>query len=173
MAASRDIPRIRTVLEESRLGTSLKRAEATEGIVGLIEPFLQREIPSKPLMDGWVRDYFAGRATVTAIVEELRECSVFMELCGDVFHELSERSPTALVLTLKLLRMNEGRTIEDVLRTDLKAARFILAHPDFLEGVRARLIDKDDRPGWSPETIEEAEQLASALSEKLDYSLVR
>ncbi|MDD5204500.1 MAG: 3-hydroxyisobutyryl-CoA hydrolase [Desulfobacterales bacterium] len=163
MAASMDIPEIRAVLEKSRIDVSSERREAAERIVRLIEPFLQRETPSKPLMDDWVRDYFAGKTTVTGIVEGLRECSVFTDLCRDVFRELSERSPTSLVLTLNLLRMNEGRTIEDVLRTDLDAARFILSHPDFLEGVRARLIDKDDRPGWRPETIKEAERLACPL----------
>jgi len=161
--ASADIPLIRTFLEESQPNVSAARAEAAEAIACLIEPFLQNEIPSKRAMDDWVRNYFAGKATVTAVVEGLRECSVFTDLCGDVFRELSERSPTALVLTLRLLRRNEGRTIEDVLLNDLHAARFILSHPDFLEGVRARLLDKDDKPRWQPETIEMAEQLAPLL----------
>lgn len=161
--ASGDIPLIRTLLEESHLSVSPERVEAAETIAGLIEPFLQKEIPSKSSMDDWVGDYFAGKATVTAIAEGLRECSIFMDLCNDVFRELSERSPTALVLTHRLLRRNEGRTMEDVLRADLQAAHFILSHPDFLEGVRARLLDRDDKPRWQPETIEMAEQLALPL----------
>ncbi|RJR53182.1 MAG: enoyl-CoA hydratase/isomerase family protein [Desulfobacteraceae bacterium] len=161
--SSKDIPLIRTLLEESQPNVSPERAEAAEAITRLIEPFLQKEIPSRRAMDDWVEDYFAGKATVTSVVEGLRECSVFTDLCGDVFHELSERSPTALVMTLKLLRRNEGRTMEDVFLNDLHAARFILSHPDFLEGVRARLLDKDDKPRWQPETIEMAEQLAPLL----------
>ncbi|MDH3950468.1 MAG: enoyl-CoA hydratase/isomerase family protein, partial [Deltaproteobacteria bacterium] len=42
---------------------------------------------------------------------------------------------------------------------DFKAARFILAHPDYVEGVRARVIDKDDNPQWQPESIEEVGSL--------------
>jgi enoyl-CoA hydratase/carnithine racemase len=37
---------------------------------------------------------------------------------------------------------------------ELAAARFILNHPDYVEGVRARLVDKDDNPRWQPKTIE-------------------
>lgn len=157
LVASRDLPRIIETIEESALEPAGEKAMAVGGILKLIEPFLQKEIPSKPLMDDWVRTYFAGRMNVAAIVDELRECSVFMDLCREVFQQLSERSPTALVLTLHLLRRNEGRTIEDVFKADLKAARFILCHPDFLEGVRARLIDKDDRPRWSPDSLEEVQ----------------
>ncbi len=76
---------------------------------------------------------------------------------------LSERSPTALMVTLQLLRHNKGRPIEEVLAADLKAARFLLNHPDFLEGVRARLIDKDDQPRWKPDSIETVERIDLGL----------
>jgi enoyl-CoA hydratase len=60
-----------------------------------------------------------------------------------------------VALTLRLLRHNEGRQLEEVFQADLKAARFILAHPDYVEGVRARVIDKDDNPQWQPGRIED------------------
>ena len=30
----------------------------------------------------------------------------------------------------------------------------MITHPDYLEGIRARIIDKDDQPRWQPDTIE-------------------
>jgi len=42
----------------------------------------------------------------------------------------------------------------EVFRSDLSATRFIINHPDFLEGVRARILDKDDNPQWQPDAIE-------------------
>ncbi len=62
-------------------------------------------------------------------------------------------------MTLRLLRHNEGRQLEEVFQADFKAACFILAHPDYVEGVRARVIDKDDNPQWQPESIEEVGSL--------------
>lgn len=64
-------------------------------------------------------------------------------------------SPTALALTLKFLRHNQGRPLTEVFQSDLQAARFIINHPDYAEGVRARLIDKDNRPRWEPDNIAE------------------
>ncbi|MBW1836871.1 MAG: enoyl-CoA hydratase/isomerase family protein [Deltaproteobacteria bacterium] len=81
-----------------------------------------------------------------------------------VFRRLSERSPTALVVTLELLRHNEDLPIEDVFKADLEAARFIMSHPDYLEGVRARLIDKDDNPRWQPDSIEKVASIDLNLS---------
>jgi len=35
----------------------------------------------------------------------------------------------------------------------------MVQHPDYLEGIRARLIDKDERPRWRPATLKEVEPL--------------
>jgi enoyl-CoA hydratase len=54
-----------------------------------------------------------------------------------------------------LLRHNEGRPLEEVFAAETRAARFIIRYPDYLEGIRARILDKDDVPHWRPFTIEE------------------
>jgi len=116
-------------------------------------------------MDAWVRDYFADLEGLVDLSSSLRQCSTATELCSHVFSELSERSPTALALTLKLLRRNKGRDLREVFRTDLRAAEFMLSHPDFLEGVRARVLDKDQQPRWRPASIEDADLAGLKLKE--------
>ncbi|MFH1489545.1 MAG: enoyl-CoA hydratase/isomerase family protein, partial [Pseudomonadota bacterium] len=143
------------MLESLSPELSQEKPDALKQIIALLYPFINKDIPRRPGMDDWVRTYFAGRTSITHMVEDLRECSLFSDLCEGVFQQLSERSPTALAVTLQLLRRNKGRPIEDVFRADLKAARYLLDHPDYLEGIRARLIDRDDRPRWQPESLEE------------------
>ena len=41
-----------------------------------------------------------------------------------------------------------SRTLAEALVLELEAARRAIRHPDFLEGVRAVLVDKDHRPRW-------------------------
>jgi enoyl-CoA hydratase len=135
------------------------RSEAAEELLAGLDHFFDRDIPTKPEMDKWVAAYFAAKSSVVEIMESLRQCSIQTQLCDGVFNRLADRSPTAVVLTLQLLRHNKGRPLEEVFEADLKAARFVLAHPDYVEGVRARVIDKDNNPRWQPESIEEVGDL--------------
>jgi enoyl-CoA hydratase len=128
-----------------------------------LSPFFRNAIPVKEETDQWVRDYFAGKADMADLLSDLSQCSLHHDLCDGVFTRLSERSPTATVLTLKLLRHNEGCSLEDVFAAEAKAAEFILGHPDYLEGVRARLEDKDDTPQWRPDKIEDVDLAMIAL----------
>jgi enoyl-CoA hydratase/carnithine racemase len=144
-----------TVLEGYSKTLSRPRSAAAEKLLAALVHFFDSNIPSKPEMDAWVATYFADKSSMVEIMESLRQCSIQTQLCEGVFHRLAERSPTAVAVTLRLLRHNQGRQLEEVFQADLKAARFILAHPDYVEGVRARLIDKDDNPQWQPQSLEE------------------
>ena len=107
-----------------------------------------------PELDAWVAARFAGKRSLKEIVAALDECSLELKICEEVRRRLGERSPTALAVTLQLLRANEGRPLGEVFHREALAAHFMITHPDYLEGIRARIVDKDDRPRWQPETIE-------------------
>lgn len=68
---------------------------------------------------------------------------------------LLEKSPSSLVLTLRLLRLGAAaRTLEDCLDREFHASLALLAEGDFREGIRAAVIDKDKAPRWSPATLD-------------------
>jgi enoyl-CoA hydratase len=57
-------------------------------------------------------------------------------------------SPMSLAVTFGLLRAGEGSTLADCLARELDLARRVARDPDFHEGVRAALVDKDRAPRW-------------------------
>ena len=151
------------VIERAGPGLPREKDRATKEIRALLEPLIENDIPSNPDMDQWVREYFKGKKSVHELLNNLRQCSIQGTLCDGVFASLSERSPTGVVLTLDLLRHNERRPMESVYQTDIQAARFMLTHHDFVEGVRARLLDKDDNPQWLPARFEDVGPLDLGL----------
>jgi len=120
-----------------------------------ISSFIEKVSPSDPEMDAWVARYFSAKDSIQEMMASLSQCRDKNRLCRDAYHRMTEHSPTALVLTLKLLRQNEGRPLEEVFAAEAKAARFMIRHPDYVEGIRAHILDKDRSPRWQPSTITE------------------
>lgn len=159
LVKSERMPELVTALERYSGNLSQSRSEGAKTLLSELNHLFDQNIPTNLDMDQWVAEYFAGKNSVREIMESLRQCTIQTQLCDGVFTRLAERSPTAVVLTLKLLRHNEMRPLEEVFRADFKAACFILRHPDYVEGVRARVVDKDDDPQWQPASIEEVGDL--------------
>lgn len=61
---------------------------------------------------------------------------------------LSERSPLSLKATHALLTAYRPKTLKQALETEFRLVTRIIAEPDFYEGVRAQVIDKDRAPSW-------------------------
>jgi enoyl-CoA hydratase/carnithine racemase len=69
---------------------------------------------------------------------------------------LSKLSPTAMAITLEQLKRCANRSFEDSMTIEYRMAQACMRPDhDFFEGVRALLIDKDQKPRWNPSRIED------------------
>ena len=71
-------------------------------------------------------------------------------------------SPSALSWTLKALRNGAAMTLPQCQAAELALTRTAMRHPDFAEGVRAMVVDKDRKPLWRPARVEEVDPNAIA-----------
>ncbi len=159
LVLTKNLEQALSAVKEITWSSNPRKDRALGEIKSVISTFSSGDIPEDPDRDDWVRDYFSGKTSITDILFDLSQCSLHHDLCEGVFRSLSERSPTATVLALRLMRFNQGKSMAEVFATETKAAGFMITHRDYLEGVRARLVDKDDAPRWRPGTFEEAEKI--------------
>lgn len=72
------------------------------------------------------------------------------DFAGETLELLKTRSAISLKLTLSLLRAGRSSaTLNECLEREYAATLAMLSNPDFYEGVRAAVIDKDRNPKWS------------------------
>lgn len=74
-------------------------------------------------------------------------------------HTMQQRSPTSVLVALKQMRDGRGWDIAETFRREHLIASRFMEHPDFVEGVTARLVRRQkERPNWQPGSFEEVTQ---------------
>ncbi|VII98504.1 3-hydroxyisobutyryl-CoA hydrolase (EC 3.1.2.4) [Arthrobacter sp. DR-2P] len=66
---------------------------------------------------------------------------------------IEAKSPTSVKVTLASLRRVKGRTLDEALAQEYRVGLRFLSAPDFREGIRAQVVDKDRNPRWNPPTL--------------------
>ncbi|MDH6431955.1 enoyl-CoA hydratase/carnithine racemase [Streptomyces sp. SAI-144] len=91
-------------------------------------------------------DWAFGAATLGEIEKRLRHLDT--PWAAGALVALESASPQSLEITHALLSRGRQRTLRECLAAELALARTTIRTPDFLEGVRAALVDKDRNPDW-------------------------
>jgi len=109
-------------------------------------------VPIAPLLD--------RRADIDRLFASSRYEDILAALAGDggdwaiaTLKTLESKSPLACKVVLRLLAESE-RLVDfaDEMRMEYAVAAHVIEQPDFVEGVRALIIDKDNAPRWNPAT---------------------
>ena len=92
-------------------------------------------------------------AIAASLATESRE--PYREWAKKTLEGLGRRSPTLLKVTLQQLRRAASLSLAECFRMELNLINACMEQGDLVEGIRALVIDKDNRPRWQPPTLAE------------------
>jgi enoyl-CoA hydratase/carnithine racemase len=68
----------------------------------------------------------------------------------DSLNLMAQSSPTSLRVTFDHMHRMRGKDLGEVLKEDWRICQHMMAGAEFFEGVRAVLIERDNKPRWQP-----------------------
>lgn len=124
----------------------------------------------------FARQHTIARLTDTATIAEFKDRLARQAETDDWFahgaRAIAGASPLSLAVVHRQLSDDPKLSIEQVFKRELAMAIACTRRPDFAEGIRALLVDKDKNPQWSPATLDAVtpEQIAAHFTLPDDYA---
>jgi enoyl-CoA hydratase len=104
-----------------------------------------------PAARPWI-DACYGADAVEDIIGRLRAHDI--DAARAALESMRKASPTSLKITLRAIRAAAAFTrMEQSFQQDYRIALACIARHDFIEGIRAAIVDKDRNPNWRPDTL--------------------
>jgi len=97
--------------------------------------------------------------TVEGIMDKLAQEK--SEFAKQTLEKLVKSCPMSLKVILANIRANKNLDIDDTLKLDFRIGARMWARSDLREGVRARLVDKDNTPHWNPPSLQQIDNINS------------
>jgi enoyl-CoA hydratase len=107
--------------------------------------------PASPLIgEAQAIDACFSGSDRAAIIEALREAEARAQaFAAPARAAMLEKSPTSQAIALRQTALGAGSDFDEALRMDYRIVSRICRGHDFYEGVRAVIVDKDNRPRWA------------------------
>jgi enoyl-CoA hydratase len=161
--ATHFVPRDRVPeLKENLLALAWESGKETAQVDALLARFTAD--PGPPPFAGRLAmiDRCFGHEHVEAILDALQVETEDPGWAGETHAALLAKSPTSLRITLRQLIVGQRFDLEAALKLEYRLTQHVMAAHDFYEGVRAVLIDKDQKPHWRPASLAEVDDAMTA-----------
>lgn len=149
------IPSQHLVRFERKLDQLEMTSSAADSIEHFIQEFASKQLPGAELANQQelTAQHFNHKslADIYQSLESETECS----WCQDTLETLNSRSPLAMAVTLELLQRGKKLSLAKCFNLERHIGQHWFDNPDFMEGVRALIIDKDKNPQWNPASYKE------------------
>lgn len=135
-------------------------SSAHESIRSLLNTLASKQASGAKLtgLRAAIEQHFAHTSVAEIIASLASETDpAVKQWCAEQISTLQTRSPFAMATTLEMLRRGKDLSLADCFRMEYHLAKQWFAKGDFMEGVRALIIDKDKNPQWQPASIEALE----------------
>lgn len=136
---------------QALLATPIYASDARETVTGILDQFAV-PVATSPLMQ--VKEEINAsfhHNSIEAILTAIKYSgNTFLESAADI---LKKKSPTSLKVTLRALREGLLLDFDGCMKQEAYLASHFLEGHDFMEGIRALIIEKDQSPHWQPSDL--------------------
>ena len=127
------------------------------GDTNCIKDFARECIPGELAINQKTIDTHFSKANAVEIIASLEADGDDWEL--NAAKLMRRNCPLSVACAIEIVReARKAQTIEDILKLEYRFTHRSMEHGDFIEGIRAQIIDKDRKPKWQPATLEELTQ---------------
>jgi enoyl-CoA hydratase len=144
---------------------SARLPELTEALCGDVSVDAILAAFAEPPADGEVMKrrpaidrLFAGASIediLAALDRAAKATGTDVEWAAKLAATIRAKSPISLRIALEQMRRGKDWSFEECMQAEFRIVSRIIREHDFYEGVRAVIVDKDNRPRWRPATLAE------------------
>jgi len=95
-----------------------------------------------------------GGSSVRAILTALDAEALASEFARAAAATMRTKSPLSMAIALEQMRRGSALTFEEAMTMEMRIVTRVAAGHEFYEGVRALIIDKDQKPAWRPASVD-------------------
>lgn len=131
----------------------LERALTTDESVGeVLKTFSSKPAPGKLAADHPMIDRIFELDSVEEILAALE--GEMSEDAAKLARTIRGKSPTSLKIAFEQMQRGGAMDFAEAMRTEFRIVNRVAREPEFYEGIRAVVIDKDNAPRWNPASLE-------------------
>jgi enoyl-CoA hydratase len=146
-------------VKSARFGDLLSALTRSEPVNAVLADFMEKPgagevVPRRRIID---KAFSQGsvEAILAALDQEAQKGTDQSQWSAATAQSIRGKSPTSLKLALAQMRYGAIHSFEACMAAEFRIVSRIVYGHDMVEGVRAVIIDKDNKPRWSPATLGE------------------